>query len=268
MSVRPEPLETALTEGGRPIVWGRASADYAQHRAGYPSSFYERLRAIGVGLPGQQVLDLGTGTGTVARALAAAGCGVLGVDPSEGQLDAARRLTARDGLRGCRFVVGAGEDLPASDGSVDVVTASQCWWYVDEAAALEEVRRVLRPGGWFVLCHLNWLIVDGGVAEASEQLVLAHNPAWEGAGMDGRVPVRPGWPQLELQGFFVYDEDIPYTHEGWRGRMRACRGVSATRSDDEVAAFDAEHAALLATRFPDPLLVPHRIDAHLFRRLP
>jgi SAM-dependent methyltransferase len=264
----PHAQETDLTEGGRPVIWGQASEDYARYRAGYPASFYARLAAWGVGNAGQQVLDLGTGTGTVARALAAAGCGVLGVDPSEGQLEAARALAASAGLVSCRFAVGTGEALPAPDGSVDVVVASQCWWYVEEEAALAEVRRVLRPGGWFVLCHLNWLITPGGVALASEQLVLEHNPAWQGADMDGRVPVRPGWDGLELGGFFVYDEDLPYTHEAWRGRMRACRGVSATLDADAVAAFDADHARVLKARFPDPMRVPHRIDAHLFRRLP
>ena len=47
--------------------------------------------------------------------------------------------------------------------------------------------------------------------------------------------------------------------------MRACRGVGATLGDDEVAAFDAEHAALLARIAPDPFNVLHRVDAHLLQ---
>src|SRR5438067_1726011 len=43
--------------------FGLAAGDYARHRVGFPDSLFERLRAFGVGVPGQTVVDLGTGTG-------------------------------------------------------------------------------------------------------------------------------------------------------------------------------------------------------------
>jgi hypothetical protein len=50
------------------------------------------------------------------------------------------------------------------------------------------------------------------------------------------------------------------THEGWRARMRTCNGVgSGTLDEDTVARFDADLAALLAERYPDPVPIPHRI---------
>jgi hypothetical protein len=50
--------------------------------------------------------------------------------------------------------------------------------------------------------------------------------------------------------------------------VRACRGVGAALEAAEVAAFDAEHAELLARIAPDPFHVLHRIDAHLIDPLP
>ena len=50
-------------DGGRSIDWGRTSRDYARHRPGPPPSYFERLAALGVGRPGQRLLDLATGTG-------------------------------------------------------------------------------------------------------------------------------------------------------------------------------------------------------------
>ena len=73
---------------GRDFDWGRTSADYASYRPGYPASFFERITALGVALAGQRVLDLGTGTGALARALAKRGCRVTGVDVSEQQISA------------------------------------------------------------------------------------------------------------------------------------------------------------------------------------
>src|SRR6202008_4513476 len=82
---------------GRTFDWDRTSQDYARYRPGYPPSFYERIASLGVGLPGQRVLDLGTGTGNVARELARRGCKVTGVDISERQIAEARRLSTEEG---------------------------------------------------------------------------------------------------------------------------------------------------------------------------
>jgi 2-polyprenyl-3-methyl-5-hydroxy-6-metoxy-1,4-benzoquinol methylase len=83
---------------GRAIDWSRTSADYARHRQGPPDSFFARFQALGVGLPGQRILDLGTGTGLIARRLARQGSNVAGIDIAAGQLAQARRLAEVEGL--------------------------------------------------------------------------------------------------------------------------------------------------------------------------
>ena len=61
------------------VDFGKTAQDYGRYRAGFPESFFDRLTAMGVGLPGQRLLDLGTGTGTVARGFARRGCIVTGL---------------------------------------------------------------------------------------------------------------------------------------------------------------------------------------------
>src|SRR5258707_629487 len=90
--------EKQIHDHGRAIDWGLTSGDYARYRPGYPPSFFRRITALGVGEPGQRVLDLGTGTGNMARALARLGCDVIGVDISELQIQEAGRLAAEEGL--------------------------------------------------------------------------------------------------------------------------------------------------------------------------
>ena len=58
------------------IDFGKTAADYGAHRAGFPDALYDRLAAFGVGESGQRLLDLGTGTGTLGRGFARAGCRV------------------------------------------------------------------------------------------------------------------------------------------------------------------------------------------------
>src|SRR4029077_2890154 len=75
-------------DGGRAIDWSLTSADYAAHRPGPPQRLFDVLAAHGVGRPGQRVLDLGTGTGLVARELARRGATVSGIDIASGQIEA------------------------------------------------------------------------------------------------------------------------------------------------------------------------------------
>ena len=63
---------------------------------------------------------------------------------------------------------------------------------------------------------------------------------------------------------FYYDEAIAFTRESWRGRFRALRGIGASLPDEEVRAFDREHAKLLEEIAEPDFTVLHRIDAHVF----
>ena len=81
------------------IDWGKTSADYARHRPGPPPSFYRRLKALDIGLPGQQVLDLGTGTAVIARHMAKQGCHVMASDISSKQIQMAKALAKSDGVK-------------------------------------------------------------------------------------------------------------------------------------------------------------------------
>jgi SAM-dependent methyltransferase len=252
-------------DAGRPIDWGKTSIDYAQHRPGPPPSFYAKLAALGVGLGGQRVLDLGTGTGVVARELAQRGCLVAGVDVSAGQIRAARELAAAEGPA-VDFRVAPAEAMPFGGGQFDVVMANQCWQYFDLARVIPELRRVLASGGMLIVSHFNYLARRDPIARASEALVLKFNPDWTGADWDGRVSAHPKWSRADFDqhAMFYYDEPIAFTRESWRGRMRALRGIGATLAAETVDAFDAAHDTLLQHIAPERFTVLHRIDAHLF----
>jgi demethylmenaquinone methyltransferase/2-methoxy-6-polyprenyl-1,4-benzoquinol methylase len=100
--------------------------------------------------PGQRVLDVATGTGMVAFALARSGCTVVGVDQSSQML-----AVAEAKLRGApeladrvSFVRGEAERLPFDTASFDALTFTYLLRYVDDrAATLAELARVVRPGG-------------------------------------------------------------------------------------------------------------------------
>jgi demethylmenaquinone methyltransferase / 2-methoxy-6-polyprenyl-1,4-benzoquinol methylase len=101
--------------------------------------------------PGQRILDVATGTGMVAFALAARGAQVTGLDQSEAMLGIARTRQdpAVDAAGGSvTLVTGEAEHLPFEDGAFDALTFTYLLRYVDDpAATLAELARVVKPGG-------------------------------------------------------------------------------------------------------------------------
>ena len=104
--------------------------------------------------PGEQVLDLGTGTGAVAKRAATiveASGYVLGVDISPEMLGLARHSAASLGLRNLKFLEGRAEAIPAEDAAFDVVLACLSMMYViDRETAALQIARVLKSGGRFI----------------------------------------------------------------------------------------------------------------------
>jgi ubiquinone/menaquinone biosynthesis C-methylase UbiE len=91
-----------------------------------------------------KALDVGTGTGEGARALAKRfpSAEVVGVDVAPGMLEEARRLAP-----GIEFVEGDAADLPFREDEFDLVTHANMIPFLDETA------RVLRPGGWAIYAY-------------------------------------------------------------------------------------------------------------------
>jgi len=244
--------------------FARTAADYARHRAGFPPELLDRLAAMGVARPGARVVDLGTGTGSLARLFAQHGCEVTGVDIAAPLLEQARRLDREAGVE-IAYVEGPAEATGLPEDGFDLVSAGQCWHWFDRPAAVREVARLLVSGGSAVIAHFDWLPIPGNVVEATEEIILRHTPSWPFA---DRVGLYPQWlVDLQTAGFtgietFSFDTMVSYSHEAWVGRVRASAPIAGTLDADGVRACSLEMTAMLQERFAeDPLAVPHRVWA-------
>lgn len=112
---------------------------YDRARPKYPQELIDRL-AFG----GQEVLDVGTGTGIVARQLRQRGKTVLGVEPDERMAEFARAT-------GIDVEAGTFEGWDAKGRTFDVITAGQVWHWVDPRKGGEKANALLRPGGVLAL---------------------------------------------------------------------------------------------------------------------
>jgi SAM-dependent methyltransferase len=249
------------------VDFGKTAADYASHRAGFPEVLFLRVQRMGIGLSGQSLLDLGTGTGALARQFSRQGCGVVGVDLSGPLLEEARRLARQDGLE-IEWVQGPAESTGLSSASFDVVSAGQCWHWFEREKVAAEVYRLLRPNGSLLIAHFDWLSRPGNIVEESVKLALLQRetppPAQLSVGIRGTYSL---WlEEVEAVGFtevetFSFDVEVPYSPVAWRGRMRASALLGATISKEKVEAFDRALTALLIQQCVETLLVPHRVFA-------
>jgi SAM-dependent methyltransferase len=124
------------------------AAQYDHGRPGYPPAVVAAL-AGELGLrPGDPVLDLGAGTGKLSRALLAAGFDLVAVEPL-----APLREVLCGHVGAERVREGRAEQIPVADGAVAAVTVADAFHWFDRAAALVEIRRVLRPGGGLALVN-------------------------------------------------------------------------------------------------------------------
>lgn len=121
---------------------------------------------------GQRVLDVGCGMGRLATQFARAGADVTGVDADPAMI--ARAVADSTGLdRRARLAAAMGEQLPFADGTFDAVLAKTVLCFVpDGTGMVNEIARVLRPGGRFVI---------GELGKWSSWAALRRLRAWLGA---------------------------------------------------------------------------------------
>lgn len=115
---------------------------YVRGRPDYPPEIAGWLRDT-LGLhAGATVLDLGAGTGKFTPRLLATGASVIAVEPVAAMLD---KLAAAH--PDVRPLVGTADAIPLPDASVDAVVCAQAFHWFATAEALDEIHRVLKPGG-------------------------------------------------------------------------------------------------------------------------
>jgi ubiquinone/menaquinone biosynthesis C-methylase UbiE len=133
--------------GGR---WEKAAEAYAtgEHKAGRELELVVEYAAP---TGKERVLDIGTGAGHTALALAPRVADVVLTDPVDAMLAQARRLFQTAGLWNAQFVRTNAEQLPFPKASFDTVTTRLAAHHFDDVPlAMSEVARVLRPGGIFI----------------------------------------------------------------------------------------------------------------------
>ncbi len=239
--------------------FGATAGLYERGRPDYPAAAVRRLvERLGLG-PGRTVLDLAAGTGKLTRLLVPSGARVIAVEPvPEMRAELERRVP------GAAAMEGTAEQIPLADGSVHAVTVGQAFHWFDADAALQELHRVLRPGGGLALI---W-----NARDERDPLQAALSEIIDP--LEGKTPTRRqrDWQGL-LDGCGLFDpaQTVRFRHlqtvdeEGLVGRVLSISFVAASpvpvRRDVEA------RVRALARAHGEPLRLPYVTELYLaFRR--
>lgn len=123
-------------------AFGEVATTYQHARPGYPAAAIAHLQAALELGPDMAVLDLGAGTGKLTAQLLQTRARMVAVEPVDEMLEELRRRVPRAEAR-----AGTAESIPADDGEFDAVVVAQAFHWFDHPRALDEIARVLTPGG-------------------------------------------------------------------------------------------------------------------------
>jgi SAM-dependent methyltransferase len=166
------PLEGLYGDRDRAASFGSIAEDYDRFRPSYPEALIEDLVALGP----SEVLDVGCGTGKLARALTERGIAVLGVEPDTRMAQVARR-------HGIRVELAPFETWNPAGRTFDLLTAGHAWHWIDPAVGLARAAEVLNPGGTAAL-FWNYHTVDQSLLAAFDAAYQLHAPELDVIGRD------------------------------------------------------------------------------------
>ena len=175
-----------MSETSRGRLFAQVAGLYDEVRPDYPAHLYDVLSTATGPFAGQRVLDLAAGTGLATRALTARDARVVAMDISAGMLAALRRRTPS-----VPAVVARGEQLPFGPHVFDLVVCATAWHWVETEPAVQEIRRVLRPGGHLAMWWANHLWSDDIDWEKAQSTVYERWTQLHGSRPRDRTGVGP-----------------------------------------------------------------------------
>ena len=204
--------------------------------------------ALARGAPGARALDVSTGTGFTAHALAGAGLSVVAADLAPNML----RHAVSHAPRPIAGVLADAHRLGLESGAFDVLTCRHAFHhYADAAAAIREMARVLRPGGRLVIAD-TVAPDDPALARQMHEIEMARYPSHvhnhseaeydavvESAGLRVERSVRCSADQ-EFEAWCAFARTKPEVAERLWGRLTAAplvRGAFRVRTQDGVRRF-------------------------------
>ena len=229
-----------MIDQSRRLSFGAVAETYDRSRPDYPAELIDDVIEFAGCRPGDQVLEIGSGTGKATRMFCARGLSVLGVEPDAEMAAVASRRAATAG-HNVRIIQSDFESAELPAGAFALAYSAQAWHWIDPATGYARVFGALRPAG--VLAAF-WNRADWTRCPLREELRVAYEEA--GVPDIHGGPMHPGGRLLAAGGEWQPDlaRAAGFTRTGFRQYERTMRYTAR------------QYVALLSTHSDHILLAP------------
>ena len=206
---------------------------YIKYRPGYPQAIVDLLRAECHLANGAVVADVGAGTGLLTELFLKNGYRVFGVEPNDEMRAAGQQLLQQ--YPGFTSVAGTAEATTLADRSIDLITAGQAFDWFDRAKTRLEFERILKPGGWVVLC---W-----NIPRTDTPFLAAYDRVWQKyvsprQGCSGTEQAKEDFRAFYAPGAFqarIFDNLQTVDYDGLQGRVLSASVAPQAGTPERVA---------------------------------
>lgn len=266
----------------QPALFGAAATDYERYRPGVPTAAAELLAGVLQGRPNPVLLDLGTGTGQVPRALLSAAPGLAhieAVDVSQQMLDQAQDALApvlgRCTLRLVHDAADAYAPLPGAEAHAPgLITCCRAFHWMDRPAVLAMADQVAAPDAAVAIMGDGSLwTYEADWTRALRELIQHYLGAERRAGTDAayREPGRSYEEDLAASAWndvteHPYSVDRAWAPKDVIGYLRSTSFASPELFGERHAAFEDEARTLLDSHACGGSLTEHAVFTVLLAR--
>ncbi|GAB3062690.1 class I SAM-dependent methyltransferase [Salinicoccus sesuvii] len=257
------------------VNFGNVAEEYLKFRDDIPESLTKELEKRGLEIGGSKVADLGAGPGLLSKMLSDKGAIVDAVEPSLELIEVGKQHIGSD--QRINFTQSYAENTGLPSNSYDIVTVMRAWHWFDREATIEEIKRILKPGG-----HL--IIIDSGFTSASRivkesmKIIQSYSPDRQirAAGtkelasqMINSFPVEwfDEWKhaRLDLMDLYKMDYDVRFTNEEWVGRLASVSWIAAFKEKQRISTLN-RIGSYLEEHFPDGRhKIPHILSVAILK---
>lgn len=240
---------------------------YIKSRDDIPEAFIDNLELRGIEISGAKIADLGAGPGYLSNMLSEKGAIIDAVEPTKAFVDFAKK-EFKDNQR-IQFKKGTAEKNGLSSQTYDIVIVMRAWHWFNRDEVIDEVKRILKPGGYLVIGDVGFTGASKAVKESMKIIrKSAHDYSISGMGSKGftdqlinNFPVEwyDEWQlsRLDLIESFKREYKVKYKHEDWMGRLSSVSSLAKFKEKERKATLDKIEKNLIKNVDKNKYKVPH-----------
>lgn len=235
-------------------IFNALAEQYDAYRPHYPPQALSFLVTLADLDRSSDVVDIGTGTGRIARELAKYVRLVYAVDTATVMLEQLQTASTSEGLNNIRTIEAPGEATGLQNESLDLVTLAQAFHWMDKSAALKEAGRLLKPQKPMVLLWNQVTNVKDDYYTKIVSLIKKYNPLYKGGADILSIDFPDHINNSKLFGSidrFTFPFETNYSIEEYVGFLLSKSYIGVGISSSDLPYFIEGAYLILSKAFPD-----------------